>query len=173
MKGLTCMSWFFLILVSTHSLAQTCFTKEIAATTPTKRFIVNKNGTVSDPHTGLMWQSCSYGQQFDVELEQCTGASASVTWEQALANASSNRFASYDDWRVPNVKELASIIEHQCVEPALNREVFLSSVNQNYWTNTTAPLNPDHAWVYQFADGKNNITEKSAALYLRLVRFEK
>lgn len=173
MKGLTSLSWLFLLLFSVEGVAQSCFTKSIAATTPTKRFVLNADGTVFDTVTGLMWQACSYGEQFHVGLVQCTGVAASVTWQQALANAKSNRFANYDDWRVPNIKELASIVEHQCVEPALNTVIFLSSVNQNYWTSTTSPSNPDHAWVYQFADGKNNITEKSASLYLRLVRFEK
>lgn len=173
MKSLTSLPVFLLLVFSTEGLAQTCFTKTIAATTPTKRFVLNSDGTVSDPATGLMWQTCSYGQQFDVGLVQCKGVAANVTWQQALVNATANRFANYDDWRVPNIKELASIVEHQCVEPALNTGIFLASVNQNYWTSTTSPSNPDHAWVYQFADGKNNITEKNAAVYLRLVRFEK
>ncbi|MGB4499160.1 MAG: hypothetical protein WBI40_10735, partial [Methylococcaceae bacterium] len=43
-------------------VAQTCQTASIPATTPTNRFTVNNNGTVSDSKTGLMWKKCSEGQ---------------------------------------------------------------------------------------------------------------
>ncbi|CCQ11091.1 putative Fimh-like protein [Pseudoalteromonas luteoviolacea B = ATCC 29581] len=159
--------------ISSNCFAQTCFANQIASTTSSDNFVINSNGTVSDLTTGLMWQTCSYGQSYDNANEICINASAPIKWEQALLIAINNRFAGLDDWRVPNIKELASIIEHQCVEPSINKTVFFGTVNDNYWTSTTDMIRPDHAWVYQFSDGKNNLKAKNSDLFLRLVRFEK
>ncbi|WP_462170440.1 Lcl C-terminal domain-containing protein [Pseudoalteromonas xiamenensis] len=163
---------FALLVLPSIAFAQTCFT-QIPASTPTTRFVVNEDGTVSDSKTGLMWQLCSYGQTYSVADKVCTGTAARVTWQQALVVAKANTTANHDDWHVPNIKELSTVVEHQCVEPSINENVFIGTRNENYWTSTSDQVRTDHAWVYQFADGKNNLKEKISDLYIRLVRFEK
>ncbi len=61
-------------------------------------FSDNSNGTITDEATGLMWQQADSG--------------AGYTWEQALAYAEALDFAGHDDWRLPNVKELQSILDY-------------------------------------------------------------
>ena len=59
-------------------------------------FIDNSDGTITDLATGLMWQ------QGDSE--------AGMDWQDSLSYAESLELASYDDWNLPNVKELQSIV---------------------------------------------------------------
>ncbi|CAH9058897.1 hypothetical protein PSECIP111951_01964 [Pseudoalteromonas holothuriae] len=153
---------------------QTCFdVSSVPSTTPTERFIKNVDGTVTDTETGLMWQTCEFGQDYDSDSESCTSTALQVDWQQALVAAKNNVYAGFNDWHVPNVKELASIIEHRCVEPAINQTIFTSTQNDNYWTSTTGGSQIDHAWAYQLADGKNNLKAKTSDVFLRLVRYAK
>ncbi|MCI5163629.1 MAG: DUF1566 domain-containing protein, partial [Candidatus Electrothrix sp. AX5] len=55
----------------------------------------NKDGTVTDNVTGLMWQQ-DMGDK--------------MTWTEANARASTLNLAEYDDWRLPTIKELYSLI---------------------------------------------------------------
>jgi len=61
-------------------------------------FRSNGNGTVSDLATGLMWQQADDG--------------IPRNWEDALAYAENLDLAGYHDWRLPNAKELQSIVDY-------------------------------------------------------------
>lgn len=151
---------------------QTCYSST-DTTTPTDRFVINTDGTVSDPQTGLMWQRCSYGQVYNAQTNNCDGSTPSLTWQEALKVAVKDATAKHDDWQVPNIKELASILEHSCTEPSINETVFFGTKLQNYWSSTSGVSNMSSAWVYQFDSGLNSLHAKTSDVYLRLVRYEK
>jgi outer membrane receptor for monomeric catechols len=142
-------------------------------TTPIDQFTINTDGTVSDSKTGLMWQRCSYGQIYNSETGACDGSTPSLTWQEALRGALNDTTADYDDWQVPNIKELASILEHSCTEPSINEDVFFGTKLQNYWSNTSGVSTMSSAWVYQFDSGLNSLHAKTSSVYLRLMRYEK
>ena len=60
--------------------AQTCQTNRILATTPTNRFTINNDGTVSDTKTGLTWKKCSEGQS---GVDCRIGTATTYTWQGA------------------------------------------------------------------------------------------
>ena len=155
------------LLLTTGVWAQTC----VDVATSTERFIVNSDGTVSDSVTGLMWQRCSVGQTYNAETQSCDGTAQQLSWQQALTISQQNNYAGYEDWQVPNIKELASILQLQCVDPAIDVSVFPHTLSNNYWSATTQTAEPSFAWAYQFADGKNNPTNKIADAFVRLVRY--
>lgn len=62
------------------------------------RFVDNHNGTISDLATGLMWQQAD--------------SAAGLDWQAALRYAQELRLADHDDWRLPSVKELQSIVDY-------------------------------------------------------------
>jgi len=62
------------------------------------RFVDNGDGTVSDLATGLMWQKADSG----------TG----MEWKSALEYAERLKLGGHDDWRLPNAKELQSIVDY-------------------------------------------------------------
>lgn len=114
----------------------------INATTPSSDFIVHNNGTVTHLKTGLMWKVCSEGQQawHNKYYSDCAGNAGSYTWPQALQIPrtlnSSGGYAGYTDWRLPNIKELESIVELQCTQPTINSVIFPRTANDFYWSST-------------------------------------
>ena len=61
-------------------------------------FVDNGDGTISDHATGLMWQKADDGVARD--------------WEEALAYAENLELGTHSDWRLPNAKELQSIVDY-------------------------------------------------------------
>lgn len=144
------------------------------------RYEINEaEGVVLDRTTGMMWQQCEIGLNYDAENKACTGDIQTFSWQQALLEANDNSYGGYTDWHMPNLKELASIVSHHCANPALDTEVFLFSKEllnveeQNYWTSTTVSALPSYAWTFQVSDGKNRRLIKTAGGRLRLVRYAK
>jgi hypothetical protein len=59
-----------------------------------------------------------------------------MSWRVALQTAAADSTGNYQDWRVPNVKQLYSIVENRCENPAINLNVFADGENGYYWTST-------------------------------------
>ena len=68
----------------------------------------NGDGTVTDNHTGLVWQQAE---------------SATMTWEQALAYAESLTLGGHSDWRLPNIKELQVGQRQQLPRPVAGHDL--------------------------------------------------
>ncbi len=123
-------------------------TDAIRATTPSERFhIPTSNGqVVLDKETGLLWARCPLGYTFGGRgvCEAIPGKTTFFAWGEALAavvalNNASTTFLDTgfsDGWRLPNVKELASIVERRCSNPALNGNVFPGHLPTYYWSAT-------------------------------------
>jgi len=151
--------------------AQTCLTT-IVASTPTADFADNGDGTVTDSETGLMWKRCSEGSVWDGAT--CAGAAMLYTWQGGLEWVArlndTNGFAGYADWRVPNVKELNSIMEEQCNYPAVNLEVFPSTGGW-YWSSSPYVADVTKAWATHFYNvGFIEVNPKLLPKRIRLVR---
>jgi hypothetical protein len=99
-------------------------------------FIENGDGTITDTATGLVWQ-----QEDSIE---------GMTWEEALAYAEDLTLAGHDDWRLPNAKELQSIVDYTrspntSSSPALSPLFNSTSITNeggtedwpSYWSSTT------------------------------------
>jgi hypothetical protein len=162
-----------MLLTSTPSLAQKCF-EGITATAPDSRYQDHGDGTVTDLQTGLQWQQCSLG----LSGSGCaTGEITSFVWGQALQQAdklnSNGGFAGHSDWRLPNLKELKSLIEEGCYAPAINFRLFPNSwTRSGYWSSLQSDFNPNTAWVVYFDNGTTNDVYHSIVGVIRLVRGE-
>jgi hypothetical protein len=101
---------------------QTCRTEvEVNSTTPSSRYIDNNDGSITDTQTSLMWQKCEMG----VSGLNCDQGVATVTnWQFGLELANSNDFLGFTDWRLPNIRELKSLVERRCYNPAINLSLF-------------------------------------------------
>lgn len=138
--------------VHVSATAQTC-RSSVLPDTPTSRFSINADGTVSDLQTGLMWRRCAEGMSGDA----CqAGSPVAKTWIEALNTAQASTFAGYTDWRVPNVKELHSLVENRCMRPAVNTEVFPRFTASYFWTSTPHAAYSDRAWYVGFEYGSDN-----------------
>ena len=156
-----------------HAIDQRCET--VTITTPTENFITEGIGAgyVIDSTTGLAWARCVVGQTWDATNEMCTGEALRLTWQQALQTATAYSVGNFDDWRVPNIKELASIVERACVAPAANVEIFANTPDERFWSSTpnTSAARKDEAWSVAFYNGRIDTNDKNADYYVRMVRY--
>jgi hypothetical protein len=129
----------------------------------------NNDGTISDLATGLMWQQTDNGSGID--------------WEHAMAYTQTQNIANYlghNDWRLPNTKELQSIVDYTRspyatnsanVGPAINSMFSCTAIKNDggkadypyYWTSTSAIPNPNgiyaSAWYVAFGLAENGSGE--------------
>jgi len=102
-------------------------------------FVDNGDGTITDNATGLMWAQDDSGK--------------GMTWEEALAwvqQMNEENYLGYSDWRLPNVKELQSIVDYSrspdttgsaAIDPLFNVTPITNEAGQTdypyYWSSTT------------------------------------
>lgn len=167
---------FILFLGLSYSAWSAC-TSEIPLYTPTPDFLDHNDGTVTHTPTGLMWKVCSEGQSWSPG--SCTGSIGEHSWAAALQIPStlngSGGFANYSDWRLPNLKELASITEKACSAPAFNITVFpLFSFTVPFWSSSpylgTGDRESTDAWAVSFGNGNNGAASRNLPRAVRLVR---
>jgi len=159
----------FMMLWSGQAFA-TCLAS-INPDTPTADFVDHGNGTVTHTKTGLMWKQCPEG----LSGAGCaTGTAATYTWQGALQAAESlnaaGGFAGFTDWRVPNIKELHSIVEHQCDLSSVNATIFPATGIHNYWSASPSFSITSRAAAIIFDSGFVNHHSKSFAFRVRFVR---
>ncbi len=99
-------------------------------------FSDNGNGTITDAATGLMWMQNDSGK--------------GMNWQEALQYAEEKTFAGYSDWRLPNIKELQSIVDYTrapgtsnsaAIDPVFSCTEITNEGGQKdypyYWSGTT------------------------------------
>ena len=142
------------------------------------RYTDNGDGTISDAQTGLMWMQCSYGQTYDgADSDQddiiCEGSPAFGNWQQAFAwaaDSNANFDYGYSDWRLPNIKELGSIVDFGSAKPAINQSIFPNTASGPYWSSTPSRANVHQTIFIGFQAGDYGPSDRISNLYLRLVR---
>jgi quinol monooxygenase YgiN len=116
---------------------------------PDPRFTDNGDGTVTDNLTGLVWleDADRFGE---------------VTWHQALEHARKLASGSHGlsdgsrrgDWRLPNIRELFSLIDYGASDPIIPQENPFANVRSSiYWTSTSLAAAPTLAWMMTLGIG--------------------
>ena len=161
-----------LLLCSSNAAMAACVTT-VPATTPTEDFTNHGNGTVTHIKTGLMWKQCPEG----ASGAACgVGGATFYSWQNALKAAetlnAAGGFAGFTDWRVPNIKELASIVERQCTFPAINATIFPNPGGTiRTWSSSPSAAIGASVWATDFkAYGISTEFSKTSIGYVRLVR---
>jgi hypothetical protein len=116
---------------------------------------------VLDNYTTLMWEVKTDGNK-----------TTEYTWEQALTycEATMDGYAGYDDWRLPNIKELASIVDLETVSPAIDTAYFPNTQSGHYWSSTTYLGSTSYVWYVSFYDGSDLTNYKTSTHYVRCTR---
>lgn len=156
--------------VASVQAEQQCKSETIKATAGTARYEATKEGVVLDTLTGLEWRQCVEG----VSGEACDQGEASLlNWAHALthvAKVNAAKAAGHDDWRLPNVRELNSIVELQCADPAINSEIFPAAPSVHTWTSSPYHFYTHYSWFVDFASGAVTYDERIQPKAVRLVR---
>jgi hypothetical protein len=142
---------------------------------PSPRFTDNGDGTVKDNLTGLIW----------LQDANCDGVMA---WSNALAHANGlydgcsdcggadddcglSDDSSAGDWRLPNVKELQSLIDFGEYNPVLpSGHPFTGVQSSDYWSSTTNADITSTAWRVYMSDGSAVSDDKSSGYFVWPVR---
>jgi hypothetical protein len=146
-------------------------------TLPTPRFKDNGDGTVTDRLTGLIW------------LKNVECFPIGVPWVQALRNANTLMSGGGNcnltdgsrpgDWRVPNIRELLSLINFGFADPALGNTAgtghwasgspFVGDLTSLLvWTSTSRQGSPTEAWIVYTNEGFTNVFPKADETNVRV-----
>jgi len=116
----------------------------------------NGNNTITDHLTDLIWQKAPF--------------SDSLSWEQSLTYADTLTTAGFNDWRLPNIKELQSLNDETRINPSINSTYFnVTNVNK-YWSSTTLPNQTAKAWYLNTQFGITTYDNKTVKHNLICVR---
>ena len=99
-------------------------------------WVANGDGTVTDVATGLIWQ------QQDDGVER--------THANAISFCQNLSLAGNTDWRLPNIKELISLVDYRQRDPAIDRVAFPNTQSTIYWSATSLVLTPTQAYTVPF-----------------------
>ncbi|MEI7784735.1 MAG: DUF1566 domain-containing protein [Betaproteobacteria bacterium] len=138
------------------------------------------DGTIYDKKSGLMWKQCTEGsvgaQCSQTSSPPFVTASATSTylanWLKNVNDNPSTLGAGFSDWRIPTVKELASLVD-RCITPpstpAINTTIFPASKSVAYISSTVNANDITSFWYVDFKDGTVAVGTPQSK-YLRLVR---
>jgi hypothetical protein len=137
------------------------------------RFVPSADGTeVKDTLTGLIWRRCAEGKTWNSDTQTCDGHAREFTWLEALDHVEKNINRK---WRMPNVKELYSLVDLEKASPAIDHWAFPHTRSSSFLTSTpVAEGSVVYVQLVEFSQG--SVTQREAFGYdswpLRLVRRE-
>ena len=127
-------------------------------------YVDNKDGAITDSDTGLMW----------VQTPE-----PGMSWDAATTYAKGLTVGGHSDWRLPDVKELATLIDFEILNspdttsglPCIDRTFFPTAKAEFCWTSTKLHSpSPGKAWYVDFAGGNlryDAFSHKYAVLAVR------
>lgn len=101
-------------------------------------YVDNRDGTVTDSITGLIWQQTDGGE---------------MTWERAKVYAEQLQLGGHQDWRLPTSLELFSLMDHSRNGPAMNVTYFPRSEARYWWTDSPRADDESKVWVVNTGGG--------------------
>lgn len=124
-------------------------------------YVDNGDGTVTDTMSNLVWQKDDDG--------------VARNWQSALAYCENLSLAGSSDWRLPDVKELSSLVtiipsDETYYAPAISATYF-PTAKSDYWSSTTIKYSTEYAWYVRFSSGGVDTDgDKTEFRYARCVR---
>jgi hypothetical protein len=116
--------------------------------------VIDDNATVKDHKTGLLWQSADDG--------------LTRNWADANQYCGDSGLGGYDDWRLPQIEELQTIVDYSRSNPSAD-PVFKCR-SKIYWTGGSKNGSSDGSWYVSFSDGKTSWHSQTNNHYVRCVR---
>lgn len=142
---------------------------------PNPRFTDNRNGTVTDTLTGLIWlknANCFGSRNWTTALNDCNTLSS--------GSCSLSDGSRAGDWRLPNVEELQSLAHYEFYHPAVPNtagtgqwtigDPFDNVQSTFYWSSTTYAGNTPYAWYMHMGYGDVYFDPKAYTYFVWPVR---
>ena len=105
------------------------------------------NGMVTDSKTGLIWQD---------EYSDNNNTIKSSSWQDAIDYCEALTLGGNNDWRLPNIKELLSIVDYSKSNPSINAVFQNTSIalSPGYWSSTTLNYPSGTSWCIDWRSGR-------------------
>ncbi len=125
---------------------------------------------VKDNVTGLIWEVKTDDGTIHHQEDKYIFDDAQSVF---IADLNINTFGGYDNWRMPTLNELVSIVDYGTDAPNINAEYFSNTMSWYYWSSITVPGTFDNmAWSLDFRYGIRGIIWRTEALHVRAVSGE-
>ena len=138
------------------------------------RYTASADGQeVKDNKTQLVWRRCPEGMTWSGDT--CDGSASAMSHQAALQQAASQATGTGVAWRLPNVKELASIVDRSRSNPAIDPLAFPATPSNAFWSSSPYVGSSSGAWGVYFSigyvfNGYRYNDFRSDGLLVRLVR---
>lgn len=129
------------------------------------RFVDHEDGTVTDRCTGLVWQR----NPLDINDDGAIDLEDQLSWDDARSLADDLRLGDHEDWRLPAIEELITLIDFTRLDPAMDDDVF-GVESAFYWSSTLEASDTGTAWGVNFGFGDVNIHDTQIDGQVRFVR---
>ncbi|MCI5196181.1 MAG: DUF1566 domain-containing protein [Candidatus Electrothrix sp. AW5] len=146
------------------------------------KYINNGNGTITDTKTGLMWKRCPEG----LSGKNCEkGKAKEYSWNDAVKRFKNVSYAGYDDWRMPTIDELKTLVycskgvknkkNGECnkgsTKPTINQKAFPNTTSwPPYWSSSPNANYSAIALYVHFSNGNSYNVNRNNSYAVRLVR---
>ncbi len=134
-----------------------------------KNYVISKDGAeVFDTQTGLIWRRCVEGMKWNGKT--CVGYPFGGMLVESLQRAASEARLTGKNWRLPNIKELGSLIDTSQPDLAIDLTVFPETPNDQMWSSSPYALDAFFGWAVHFYYGSSYYTYLEDIAMMRLVR---
>lgn len=116
---------------------------------------VSEEKTVFDENFGLEWQQATPTEQY--------------SWDNAVTYCENLNYGGHDDWRLPTLQELLSIVDNSKYQPSIDETYFPNTPKSDFWSSYNH-VNSGYAWRVDFENGVVGETGKNNKYYVRCVR---
>ena len=134
--------------------AVSCWTAAYA-NAPPGRYVLESPDVAKDLQTGLTWQRAP--------------ASDAFTAEQAMSHCSGLSLSG-GGWRVPNIKELHTLVDTSRDNPPIDEVAFPATPTELFWSSTAHASITNTAWIVNFHYGDGGELDLKATAWVRCVR---
>ena len=108
---------------------------------------LNAKDVVLDTTTSLLWQDAQDNRDL------------SMTYFEAEDYCTKLKIKQYEDFRLPTLSELQSIIDYKNYKPAILTG-FINAANETYWTTTPFADDSSEVWTINFKKGERSVKGK-------------
>jgi hypothetical protein len=178
---IVCSGVLAVVLAMTPGIAQAQGRGRGAAPSPAGRFVDNGDETITDTMTGLMWEKKTTAVGSGPSTLDVRDVDNKFTWEYAMkeyvdrlngrliANATDGAFARHNDWRIPTMQELQTIVEPAA--PGRINAILGPNVPASYWTSSRRLLGPSAVpWYVSFGNDIPVYVGQPFSFHVRAVR---
>jgi hypothetical protein len=138
-----------------------------------RRFRDVGDGTIEDLCAGLLWQKDTFstpGRRWTDALLHAESLilASDGTWHTDPEAAAAHGGILFDDWRLPDARELSSLVDYGRFDPSVDPLLVVAPAG--YWSSTTFAGSRDEGWCINFFDGDLEPIAKAASLKVIVVR---